>query len=96
MSGFDSTNNAPGRTNAGKSGDPPSKKRRRPLDTLEAVRKEMTSTYWDMKDAKLDADKGKARIYVLGKITEVLKIEKGPEDELQRILEELKRKGIGQ
>lgn len=90
MSGFDSTNDAPDRTNAGKSGDPTSKKRRKPLDSLEAVRKEMTSTYWDMKEDKLDLDKGKARIYVLGKITEVLKTEKGPEEELQQIRDKLK------
>jgi hypothetical protein len=81
MSEFDSTNNTPDLTNAGKSGDPPSKKRRKPLDSLEAVRREMTSTYWDMKEDKLELDEGKARIYVLGKITEVLKAEQGPPDE---------------
>lgn len=92
MPSFDTPYTPQSRASTGNVGNPPPKKRRKPMDTLEAVRKEMTSTYWEMKENTLDLDKGKARIYVLGKITEVLKAEKGPEDELQQLLEKLRGK----
>lgn len=72
--------------------DPP-RRRRKPLDTLMAVRREMTATYWEMKHDGLELDLGKARIYALGKVAETLKAEQqGMDAEVLALLRQVKER----
>lgn len=64
--------------------------RRKPLDTLERVREEMADAYWRMKGGRVDLDAGKAQVYALGKIVEVLKAEQGLDPELKELLAQLR------
>jgi hypothetical protein len=93
LQSFDTTEALGDGTNAGNQAPPP-RKRHKPLDSLDAVRREMVATYWQMKEAILDTDKGKAQIYVLGKITEVLKAAQEPDEELMKLLKLVKGKLI--
>lgn len=72
-----------------KTGKPP---RRRPLDTLERVRREMTATYWEHREGLIDLDSAKGRVHMLGKISEVLKAEQGSDDELAGLLKQVREK----
>ncbi|MCW5643086.1 MAG: hypothetical protein KIT63_13390 [Rhodoferax sp.] len=82
---FDPITEPPGRANAGDGGDPTPRKRRKPLDNLDAVRREMTATYWQIKHGEVDLDKGKGQIYALGKISEVIKVGLAVDDELREL-----------
>ncbi len=82
---FDRLDDPPGRANAGDGGDPPKRRRSKPIDTLDAVRKEMTSCYWDIKHGAVDLDKGKGQIYALGKISEVIRVGLAVDEELREL-----------
>jgi len=68
--------------------------RRRPLDTLERVRGEMADVYWRMKGGRVELDAGKAQVYALGKIVEVLKAENELDPELRALLRQLQQRGL--
>ncbi len=63
----------------GKSSKPP---RRKPLDTLERVRREITSVYFDEREGRIDMEKAKGRAYLLGCVSAVLKAECTGDEEL--------------
>lgn len=73
----------------GKTCKPP---RRRPLDTLERVRREMTATYWEHREGLIALDDAKGRVHILGKISEVLKAEQNNDDELAGLLKQVREK----
>jgi len=77
----------------GKSDKPP---RRKPLDTLERVRREITSVYFEEREGRIDMERAKGRAYLLGCISAVLKAELTGDEELaelrRRAREKLKGK----
>lgn len=78
----------------GVSGKPP---RRRPLDTLERVRREMTTVYWEHREGRVDLDSAKGRVHMLGQISGVLKAETGSNDvEIAAMLKLVREKLKGQ
>lgn len=82
---FDALDDPPGRANPSDAGNPTPRKRRKPLDNLDAVRREMTATYWQIKHGEVELDKGKGQIYALGKISEVIKVGLAVDDELREL-----------
>lgn len=77
----------------GKSDKPP---RRKPLDTLERVRREITSVYFEEREGRIDMERAKGRAYLLGCVSAVLKAEFSGDEELallrKRAREKLKEK----
>ncbi|MDR7332000.1 hypothetical protein [Roseateles asaccharophilus] len=73
-------------------GDSKKPPRRRPLDTLERVRREMTVTYWEHREGRIGLDDAKGRVHILGKISEVLKAEHGSDDEIAGLLKQVREK----
>lgn len=67
-----------------------SRKRHRPLDSLERVRRELSSVYFAQKDGTLDMDTAKGRAYLLGQIAAVLKAESASESELAALLAQVR------
>lgn len=89
MQDFDTPKQAQVPDTQGKTPKPP---RRRPLDTLERVRREMTATYWEHREGLIDLDSAKGRVHMLGKISEVLKAEHGSDDEIMGLLKQMREK----
>lgn len=89
MQDFDTLGHTQVPDTQGKSRNPP---RRRPLDTLERVRREMTTTYWEHREGRLTIDDAKGRVHILGKISEVLKAEQNHDDELAGLLKQVREK----
>jgi len=90
----DNVDSLEGRADAEDEGAAP-QRRRRPLDSLERVRRELSKVYWDAKDAKdgtLALDKAKALTYLLSQIAVVLKAETASESELAALLQQLRDK----
>jgi hypothetical protein len=85
------TEPAAGRANAGEAAGPP-RKRHKPLNSLEAVRKEMVRNYWALRDKELDIDEGKARIFFLGKLVEVFKAKQTDNQELAELLKQARER----
>jgi len=71
---------------------PAPQRRRRPLDSLERVRRELSKVYWDAKDGTLALDKAKALTYLLSQIAVVLKAETASETELAALLQQVRDK----
>lgn len=70
--------------------------RGRQIESLLAVRREMARVYWAVKHSKMDLDKGKGLVHMLGQISAVMKAEQGNDEELLRRLADLERRlGIG-
>lgn len=72
-------------------------KRRRPLDSLMHVRRELARVYWQQDEGKLAMDIAKGKAYLLGQLVAVLKAEQSDDAELERRLAELERRlrGVG-
>jgi hypothetical protein len=79
---------------ARKSGDPPPRLRRRPLDNLMAVRREISRIYWECRDNRLPIEQGKGLTYLLSQIVVTLKVEQADEG-LQRLVDEVRKKMEG-
>ena len=73
-------------------GDPPPRKRRKPLNTLEDVRAEMTRIYWALKHDEMPQDKSKTLVYVLGQVVQVFKAEQTGDAELAALLQQVKER----
>jgi hypothetical protein len=72
----------------------PSKGRRRPLDTLERVRRELGRVYWLARDKTMPLEEAKGLTYLLSQIAAVLKAEQagGSESELLALLSKVKER----
>jgi len=79
------------RADAGDAGDPPPRKRRKSLATLDDVAAEMGRVYWAMKHNELALDKGKALVYVLSVMIQAHKA-KGDEGDLTALLQQVKER----
>lgn len=79
---------------AGKSGDPPPRLRRRPLDSLVAVRREISRLYWECRENRLPIEQGKGLTYLLSQIVATFKAENSDEG-LQRLVNEVRKQMEG-
>lgn len=71
---------------------PGGRRRRRPLDSLMQVRREMARVYWEQDEGKLTMDTAKGKAYLLSQMVAVLKAEQSDDAELERRLAELERR----
>lgn len=63
------------------------------LESLLAVRREMTRIYWSARGGKMDMDKAKGLVHILGQVSAILKAEaNSPESEIAALLAKLKEK----
>lgn len=67
------------------------RKRHKPLDSLERVRRELARVYYEFKDGQAQADVAKTRTYILGQMVAVLKAEQSSDTELLRRIEQLEQ-----
>ena len=70
----------------------PSKGRRRPMDSLERVRRELARVYWAARDETMPLERAKSLVYILAQVAAVLKAEQagGSEAELLALLSKVK------
>lgn len=71
------------------------RRRHKPLDSLERVRRELQAVYYAQKDEKLSMDIAKGRAYLLGQLLAVLKAEQADEAAIEARLAELERRLSG-
>lgn len=70
----------------------PGKGRRRPLDTLDRCRRELSRVYWEARDGTLALDKAKGLTYLLSQVATVLRAESAAEPELAALLQQVRDK----
>ncbi len=92
MAAIDTDDDVESRADACSAGDPPPRKRRKPLNSLEDVRAEMTRIYWALRHDEMPQDKGKTLVYVLGQVVQVFKAEQSGEGELAALLNEVRER----
>lgn len=71
---------------------PGGKGRRRPLDTLERCRRELSRVYWEARDGTMPLDKAKGLTYLLSQVAAVLKAETSTEADLAALLQQVRDK----
>jgi hypothetical protein len=89
MTQNDTPDPAETRADAGEPAAPPgaaSKPRPKPLDSLERVRRELSSIYHQAKHGTMPMDKAKGLTYLLSQIAATLRAEAGSEPELVALL----------
>lgn len=69
-----------------------SRKRHRPLDSLERVRRELSAVYFQAKDGTMNMERAKGLTYLLSQLAAVLKAEAGNESELAALLAQVRDK----
>ena len=80
------------RANAGDAETPPpaaeaEAKRHKPLDSLDRVRRELSSVYWAAKDGAMQLDRAKGLAYLLSQLVVVLRADSA-DDDLTKLLAE--------
>lgn len=75
---------------AGKSSTPPP--RGKPLNTLEQIRREMVAVYNQERIGSIAMDRAKGKVYLLGQIAAVMRIERGTDDEVAALLAQVRDK----
>lgn len=80
------------RADADDAGSGPTRRRHKPLDSLERVRRELSSVYHQAKDGTMELDKAKGLTYLLSQIAAVLKAENASETELTALLAQVRDK----
>lgn len=71
---------------------PGGKARRRPLDTLERCRRELSRVYWEARDGTMPLDKAKGLTYLLSQVAAVLRAETASEPEIAALLQQVRDK----
>lgn len=77
---------------AAEGGSTTKRRRDKPLDTLERVRRELSKVYYDAKHGQMPIDRAKALAYLLSQIAAVLKTETATESELAALLAQVRDK----
>ena len=80
------------RADAGEADDPPPRKRRKSLATLDDVTTEMSRLYWSMKHGEMALDMGKSLIYVLSVMVQAHKARGDDAEQLAALLKQLKER----
>lgn len=80
------------RADAGEAADPHPRRRHKPLDTLERVRRELSAIYYAAKTGSIELDRAKGLTYLLSQIAAVLKAETASEPELAALVQQVRDK----
>lgn len=84
------------RANAGDEGEASPKRRHKPLDSLERVRRELSRIYFQAKDGTMPMEKAKGLTYLLSQLSAVLKAATSNDSELAALLQQVReRMGAG-
>lgn len=80
------------RADAADTGTPPPKGRPRQLDTLDRVRRELSTIYHQAKSGAMEMDRAKGLTYLLSQIAAVLKSQTVSETELAALLAQVRER----
>lgn len=78
------------RMDTGEGGESSPKRRHKPLDSLERVRRELSRIYYQAKDGAMPMEKAKGLTYLLSQLSAVLKAETSNDSELAALLQQVR------